>query len=150
MQRRLKLVLDTNIVLDWLVFGDPTLAALRKAMLEERVAALTHAPAQAELARVLAYPQFKLNVAQQAEVLAAYGRHCIPADGPGAALPTGFPHCRDPDDVHFLALAYREQAPLVSRDKSVLAIRARAARFGVHILDVRALKDLLALEIADV
>ena len=48
-------MLDTNIWLDWLVFGEPSLAALKAAVAERRAELFIDAACEAELARVLAY-----------------------------------------------------------------------------------------------
>jgi predicted nucleic acid-binding protein len=54
-----------------------------------------------------------------------------------AALPGALARCRDPDDLHFLELAYRGRADmLVSRDKAVLALKRRASTVGLAIVDV--------------
>jgi uncharacterized protein len=59
-------------------------------------------------------------------------------------LPPNFPVCKDLDDQPFLALAYHAQADaLVTRDKALLALRKRARKFGVIIVDVRQLPALL-------
>ena len=49
-------VLDTNVVLDLWLFGDPRAAALRQALQAGRLAALVTAPLLAELADVLQRP----------------------------------------------------------------------------------------------
>jgi uncharacterized protein len=138
-----KLVLDTNVVIDWLVFDDPFMAAFREAVRSGRVTVFTHAHAVSELRRVLAYRALNLNGAQQADILEQYEAQtatldrsedtsAIPAD-----LPRGFPRCSDPDDRPFLTLAWRANADaLVSRDNEVLALRSRSERFGFQILDV--------------
>jgi putative PIN family toxin of toxin-antitoxin system len=137
-------VLDTNIVLDWLVFADAGVAALRLGIDCQRIEVITYAPALDELKRVLRYPQFKLDGVKQAQVVAAYSTHATIATLPDGysldrlMLPDGFPRCRDPDDDHFLALAHHASADaLVSKDRDVLKLRRRARKFGVTILDVR-------------
>jgi putative PIN family toxin of toxin-antitoxin system len=139
----MKFILDTNIVLDWLLFNDPSTAELQAAMTSRRVEVLTHAVLIDELRRVLAYPALKLNAARQSVVLAAYGAHTTFAVMPpefarnNLLLPAGFPQCRDPDDQPFIALTYHTKADaLVTRDKAVLKLRKRAARFGVVIADI--------------
>jgi predicted nucleic acid-binding protein len=53
-------------------------------------------------------------------------------------LPAGFPNCRDTDDQHFLALAYHARADgLLTKDRQLLRLRKRAARFGVTIVSPR-------------
>ena len=51
-----RVVLDTNAWLDWLVFDDPGVAALRAAVEAGRAEAWIDAACEAELERVLAYP----------------------------------------------------------------------------------------------
>lgn len=138
----MRLVLDTNAVLDWLVFGDANMAALRLALADGCVRIITHDHAIDELRRVLAYPQCKLQPAAQQEVLQQYqSQTSIAALPEGFAvtnllLPTGFPSCRDPDDQPFIALAYHARADaLVTKDKDILRLRKRVARFGVTILE---------------
>jgi putative PIN family toxin of toxin-antitoxin system len=138
-----KLVLDTNVVLDWLVFDDPYMKPLRDGVRDQTVTLISYPPAFDELQRVLGYKQLKLNAPRQAEVLAAYQASTVIPLLPkefslqSLLLPAGFPRCRDSDDQHFLAVAFHSQADaLVSRDKAVLKLVKRAAKFGVRILDV--------------
>lgn len=142
----MKLILDTNIVLDWLVFRDAGVAGLQPALSQGRIELVTHTPALDELCRVLAYAQFKLSVEQQQEALARYTTYTrlatLPAglDLDNLGLPAGFPRCRDRDDQHFLALAYHERADaLVSKDAALLELSRRARKFGVTVLDPKQL-----------
>lgn len=139
-----KLVLDTNVVVDWLVFDDPFMSPLRDGVHEGRIVVLTHPPAVNELKRVLAYRQLKLDEARQQDIFARYNAQtqvvAMPADFSlkNLMLPGGFPRCRDRDDEHFLALAHHAQADaLVSRDNAVYGLKARAAKFGLTILNVQ-------------
>lgn len=136
-----RLVLDTNIVLDWLVFRDPRVAGLERALSERSVELITHQPALDELQRVLAYPQCKLELLERQQILARYQAQAANATLPDGfrldelLLPAGFPRCRDRDDQHFLALAYHAQAGgLVTRDQAILRLGKRARKFGVTIL----------------
>ena len=70
MSAALRLVLDTNVVIDWLVFDDPFMNPLRHGVRDGRVVVLTHPPAISELERVLAYPQLKLNAVLQKQIFA--------------------------------------------------------------------------------
>src|SRR5687768_845806 len=106
MTHSLTLVLDTNVVLDWLVFHDSAMESLRDAVAQRRVLVITHLAAIDELRRVLAYPQCKLCEADQEQLL---NRYCVlthqasmpPAFALGnLLLPEGFPRCRDTDDQH--------------------------------------------------
>lgn len=136
-----RLILDTNVVLDCLVFDDPAIRELTTAVEARRVQALVHECTIDELQRVLAYPQLSLDEAQRLHVLNRYRAASAPAavpDGFGREtllLPPGFPRCRDRDDEVFLALAYHARADaLVTWDKAVLKLRRKARRFGVAIV----------------
>ena len=139
------LVLDTNVVIDWLVFADEFMKPLRDAVADGQATVLTSTPATDELRRVLAYPELKLAAGRQAAIFDRYLLQTSAASLPDGfslanlLLPPAFPQCRDPDDQHFLALAWHSRATLASRDKAVLKLRKRAARFGVTIVDVQQL-----------
>jgi putative PIN family toxin of toxin-antitoxin system len=145
-----RLVLDTNAVLDWLVFADPCLEGLSAAMRAGEVEVLGHPLVLDELRRVLAYPLLNLDTVRQAQVLADYHALLTQAELPAEfgsdhyMLPEGFPRCRDPDDQVFLALAYHAQAVLVSRDKVVLKLAKRVRRFGVQIISPQQFMEWLA------
>jgi putative PIN family toxin of toxin-antitoxin system len=139
----LTLVLDTNVVIDWLVFDDAFMAPLRDGIVHRQIRVLTHAPAIVELQRVVGYPALKLSAERQLAIVTAYlAQTIVPSLPQGFSLtrlltPIGFPQCRDPDDQHFLALAFHARArALVSRDKAVLQLRRRARKFAVDILNV--------------
>ena len=140
MTHSLTVVLDTNVVLDWLVFRDATVQALHGAVEQRRVTIVTHAAAIDELRRVLSYPQCKLAAGDQEALLEHYRMASREAALPAGftlenlLLPVGFPSCRDADDQHFLALAYHARADgLLTKDRQLLRLRKRAARFGVRI-----------------
>jgi putative PIN family toxin of toxin-antitoxin system len=137
-------ILDTNIVLDCLVFRDPWTRDLIDALEARRVHALVHPLTLDELQRVLTYPQFRLDAAQQAEVMDRYLGMTTSVGTPEGfsredlLLPTGFPRCRDRDDEVFLALAYHARADgLVTKDRAVLKLRKKARKFGVAIVAPR-------------
>lgn len=139
----MKVVLDTNVVLDWLLFDHFSVHPLRDRIRDGRVVVLTYPGAVTELRRVLGYRQFELDEMRQADVIARYyaQAHFVPDTErvriEAMELPKGFPRCRDPDDNHFLALAYHAKvAALVSKDKRVLKCRRRALAFGFTILNV--------------
>ena len=144
MKPPIRLVLDTNVVIDWLVFDDPFMIPLRHGVRDGRIVVLTHEPAVGELKRVLGYKQLKLDPARQNAVFMRYRDQAIPFAMPTdfslkqLMLPGGFPRCRDRDDEHFLALAYHAKADaLVSRDNAVFGLKSRAAKFGMTIWNVQ-------------
>ncbi len=125
-------MLDTNIWLDWLVFGDTGVAQIRQLQEAGHVEILTDAVCEAELARVLAYPFAKgsLDAAAQAAALAQCRRLTTRID---ATLPpperARLPQCRDPDDQKFLELAFAGNADvLVTKDRALLDIARRRKR----------------------
>ncbi len=147
----LKLVLDTNVVLDWLVFNDPALGLLNSIVQGDLLVLYSHTSTLDELRRVLAYPALKRDASQQAAVLARYQAVTTPAVLPAGfspenlLTPTAFPQCRDHDDQLFLALAMHTHADaLVSRDRALLSLRKRAAKFGVKIVDVAQMQAMLS------
>lgn len=142
----MKLVLDTNVVIDWLVFDDAFLEAFREQVRSRSVEVITHTPALDELRRVLAYPILKLSTERQAAVLEQYASVVSFFESDGTTeLPLGFPRCRDPDDDPFVRLAWQARADaLVSRDKAVLKLAKRARKFGFQIYDVPKMVAVLA------
>jgi len=134
------LVLDTNIVLDMLVFRDPRTDALHAALFEDPVMPdllwLATAPMREELARVLAYPHIAVRLAfhglQAAQVLSQFdARARIVPLAPKAPVT-----CKDPDDQKFIDLAVSHGATLLSKDKAVLCMRKRLMKLGVVDLGV--------------
>lgn len=119
---RAHLVLDTNIIMDMLHFADPATAPLLAALTDGRLLALTDPDCLAELERVLAYPEFRLEPAARTLLLERYRRlsECLPGEDGAAYV---LPRCRDADDQKFLILAARSRADLlVTRDKLLLRL----------------------------
>ncbi|HEX4858088.1 MAG TPA: PIN domain-containing protein [Usitatibacteraceae bacterium] len=138
-----RLVLDTNVVIDWLVFDDPFMAPLREGVSAGLVEVLTHADLVDELARVLGYKSLSLSPERQVAIHARYlAQTRIPPlpEGFGRRnlmLPGGFPRCRDRDDEVFLALAFHARADwLASRDNAVLGLKKRLEAFRLKVLNV--------------
>jgi predicted nucleic acid-binding protein len=65
----LRVVLDTNVWLDWLVFDDPSVEAIREAQRLAEVDIVIDDGCTAELQRVLAYPALALDDARQRDCL---------------------------------------------------------------------------------
>jgi putative PIN family toxin of toxin-antitoxin system len=129
------LVLDTNIVLDTLVFRDPRTHALHAALfcepLKPDLLWQATAPMREELARVLAYPHIAVRLAfhglQAAQVLSQFDAraHIVPVAPKAPAT------CKDPDDQKFIDLAVSHSASLLSKDKAVLCMRKRLMKLGL-------------------
>ena len=131
------LVIDTNIVLDLLVFEDPAQAALRDAVQQGQVVWLATPAMRDELERVLTYPQVARRLLARLrtdqEVLAHFDSRSrrVP---PAARAPV---RCRDPDDQIFIDLAVAHRAELLSKDALVLRLRKRLAALGVVVASQR-------------
>lgn len=126
----MRIVLDTNVVLDWLVFRDPCVSHITAA-LEKGCSAtlLTNERCEAELVRVLRYDSFALDDAARRTILDSFRSiaHRNTADPSSEALPT----CKDPDDQKFLELARDARADyLITKDKALLTLGRK--RYGIR------------------
>ena len=114
----MRLVLDTNIWLDWLVFDDPAVMPLKSACSEGLARIAINAACLDELGRVLAYPEFELDAATRNTLLTQV-RDCTYRVE--TMLLSPLPRCPDPDDQKFLQLARDAQADwLITKDKALL------------------------------
>lgn len=127
----MQLVLDTNIVLDLLVFGDPAARPLSEGLVAGTLRWLATDPMREELARVLAYPKLAARVSfhrgNADSVLADFDRHARIVGVPPKAAVT----CGDPDDQKFIDLAVAHGCVLLSKDFEVLRMRKRLAQLQV-------------------
>jgi predicted nucleic acid-binding protein len=124
-------VLDTNVVLDWIAFGDARVQRIVEAIEGGALRAATSGACLAELRRALGYPQVKLNSGAQAAAFERYETYALGFDVPPDAAAGALPRCEDPDDQKFLELAWHARAiHLVTRDKALLALAARVERLG--------------------
>jgi len=137
----LRLVLDTNVVLDLFHWANTDAVPIMAALEAGRIECIVDERTLDELQRVLTYPQLKLTPDMIAERYARYSAlvRSFPA---GEAPP--LPRCKDRDDQKFLELAARCAADiLVSKDKALLKLRGRT-RLGFQILKPGAASALLA------
>lgn len=123
----MRLVLDTNVWLDWLVFDGNEVTGLKQARQDNAVEFVIDAACLDEVTRVLAYPEFSLGESAIAANLATIGELARFIEGAGAAAP--LPRCSDPDDQKFLQLASAAKADaLITRDKALLKLGRRTRR----------------------
>jgi putative PIN family toxin of toxin-antitoxin system len=121
--RKMRLVIDTQVWLDWLVFDDASAAPLRAAIDANHADVVIDDACLAELERVLAYP-LKRAVDVQA-CLSACLRVAMRVE---CEAPPKLPACRDADDQKFLELAAAAKADcLVTRDRELLRLSRRCA-----------------------
>lgn len=127
-------VIDTNAVLDWLVFRDPRIAPLVSAVERAAVRWVIDAPTLEEIERMLVHPSLARWKPESERLLATIHALAIQRPAP-AARPAAWPRCSDPDDQMFIDLALAEGAAwLVTRDRALLKLRRRAAAFGLAIV----------------
>ena len=127
-----RIVLDTNVCLDLLLFRDPACATLRAALERGEVQAVTRDDCRDEWRRVLHYPQLPIDDAQRPALAAAFDR--LARQMPTKALPDDvrLPRCADPDDQKFLELALTACARgLLSKDNELLKLDRRVRSGGL-------------------
>jgi uncharacterized protein len=130
---RPRVVLDTNTVLDWIVFADEPAVCIGTAVSQRTVDWLASARMLDELRAVLSRPLPPRWEAARAQArmldVASMVLLCPePQPGPNALV------CRDPDDQVFIDLAMQHSpALLLTRDRALLDLRRRAAARGVTV-----------------
>jgi putative PIN family toxin of toxin-antitoxin system len=128
-------VLDTNVVLDWLLFRDPACAGLAVQLQSHQFVWHATAAMREELAQVLPRPQFLRWNPDIEQLLAAFDHHSRRTEAPtDVPAPTAL-RCRDSDDQKFIDLACALGARwLFSRDRALLDLARAAHARGVEIL----------------
>lgn len=126
------IVVDTQVVMDWLIFNDARVQALATALTTGRLRWLVAPAMRDELRHVLGrgvvarYAPDLANIESQFDL---YGETA------SEATPSPRLVCRDPDDQKFIDLALARHARwLVSRDKALLALAKRAKLRGLLIV----------------
>jgi putative PIN family toxin of toxin-antitoxin system len=125
-------ILDTNILLDILVFDDQRAHPLRAALSNQELDALVTDETLDELIDVISRPQFSLDKQKQAEILLQWrmwSRLVKQSD-----LQIAPWKCKDRDDQVFINLAFSyKPSTLISKDKLVLKLAKRAIKEEVII-----------------
>lgn len=126
-----RVILDTNVCLDLLLFGDPRATALHVALRAGVVQAVSDAECRDEWLRVLDYPRLQLAADVRAGLVQAFDALMAGATEASSRPEVRLPRCADPDDQKFVQLAHASGARwLLSRDRDVLALGRRTARAG--------------------
>jgi putative PIN family toxin of toxin-antitoxin system len=128
-----RIVLDTNVCLDLLLFEDPRVNLLAEALRSGNVVAVVDEDCRAEWLRVLGYPALRLQDPRRSALIDAFDALMQPvstdANRRDGKPP---PRCVDPDDQKFLRLAHATGARwLLSRDQHLLVLAARCRRDGL-------------------
>lgn len=124
------IVLDTNVVLDWLLFKDPSVSPLAAALLCNGVRWLATAPMRSELCAVLQRGLASTHGADAGEIVRQWDALVLLREPP----PVHTLRCTDVDDQKFIDLAIATSARwLVTRDRALLKLARRAAPLGLSI-----------------
>jgi putative PIN family toxin of toxin-antitoxin system len=134
-------VLDTNVILDWLLFQDPSGVAIGQHIGQGRCHWLATPAMQHEFTAVLQRPALQpylARLAQASGLDTQAGTGFESAWRAATVLAPAPPHptwrCRDSDDQMFLDLAWHQRADaLLTKDRDLLALRRRAAASGLRI-----------------
>ena len=125
-------MLDTNIVLDLLLFKDPATQPLKQALASNKIQWLTTQVMRDELQRVLSYPKIMARLAvtelDAPSVLQQFDTRARLVE----VAPKASVTCRDPDDQKFIDLAVQHQAMLLSKDRAVLCMKKRLLTLSVR------------------
>ncbi|KVP60950.1 nucleotide-binding protein [Burkholderia ubonensis] len=146
-----RVVLDSNVWIDILVFDDPATRPIRAALERGALIALIDGRCLTELEHVLDYPQFQARAVDKAAALATVARLAQRVEPPPVAADAPpLPKCKDRDDQKFLELARAAQAEwLVSKDRALLKLAKRTARdFGFRIAQPAPFTDACTLDVA--
>jgi predicted nucleic acid-binding protein len=132
-------VLDTNAVLDWLVFADPAAQRIGAAVCNAQLRWIATPDMLTELhdvlGRLLTHPPLQRWQAAHAPASAEVGRRVEIVRTPEPLSPTLRLHCTDPDDQCFIDLALATRTPwLITRDRALLRLARRARPHGVAVL----------------
>lgn len=126
-------VIDTQVLLDWLVFAEPAVAPWVARLQQGSVTWITCPAMRTEFAHMAAHPRFLRWQPRSEQVLALFDRHAVMVEDPVVTTPTL--RCRDADDQVFIDLALAHRARwLLTRDKALLALARRAREWGIEIL----------------
>lgn len=118
----LRLILDTNVVLDILHFADAPALPILSSLEAGNAQCYASLEMLDELRRVLSYAAFKLDEKSQLALHARY--QGVTRLAKSTSVGSRMPRCSDPDDQMFLELAASTQADLlVSKDKALLALK---------------------------
>lgn len=128
-------ILDTNVVLDWLVFRNPVCAALAAAIVAGKLRWIATRAMRDELAHVLARGHLDVWAPDPASLWAHWDLHCTEMATPAPTGPSARLRCSDPDDQKFIDLAVACRARwLLSNDRAVLKLARRLRKQDVDAL----------------
>ena len=132
-------VLDTNVLLDWLVFRNPEIDPLVMALQAREMEWVTTHEMRTELDRVLGYAAVAARQPDMAAIDAAWQAHAVMLT-PAPRAPM---RCRDDDDQKFIDLAVAARAHwLITKDRDLLRLSKRALTWGIRVAPTSAWQPL--------
>lgn len=132
---RPRIVLDTNVVLDWLLFDEPLCRPLARHVETGALHWISSMAMRDELAQVLQRPMLQQWKPDCVRILSVFDAHSTALDASITSHSAIALRCRDADDQKFVDLARAAGARwLVSRDRAVLDLAKRARPLGLEIL----------------
>jgi predicted nucleic acid-binding protein len=127
-------VLDTNVVLDWLVFRNPEGQPLFQAIQQRHLRWVVTEPMREELFHVLGRGVASAWAPDPAAILESWRQLSETVPPPNLQGAAGRLRCTDCDDQKFVDLALSQAKWLVSRDRAVLKLARRAEPLGLRVL----------------
>ena len=126
----MRIVLDTNIWLDWFVFNDPTINIFKTWITKPENTIVIDEACKQELISVLAYKKFSISGDRQQEISETIDDTC------SFHITGTTDHqiwCRDPNDEKFLQLALDSQSTfLLTKDLDLLKKKNYRTRKDNH------------------
>ena len=129
----IKVVIDTQVIMDWLVFKNPGVMPLFQAIQTKELSWIGLPAMKAELLHVLGRGIASTYNPNLAWIEQAFTQWCQLIER--EPLPAIRLVCKDKDDQMFIDLALAEKTSyLISKDRAVLALAKRARRVGLFIM----------------
>ena len=127
-------VLDTNVVLDWLLFGNPQCVPLQQALTSAAMRWVATVEMRGELTHVLGRGHLDRWRPDLALLGSQWDKYCVEVPVPPPASHATRLRCTDADDQKFIDLALACGARwLLSRDRAVLKLARKAQARGLTI-----------------
>ncbi|MDO9234675.1 MAG: PIN domain-containing protein [Aquabacterium sp.] len=126
-------ILDTNALLDWRVFKDPSAHPLAQALAEGKLRWLACPSMEQEWHQVWPRSVFKRWAPDPMLTLTVFQHATFVDEPPRCPLV-----CKDPDDQVFIDLALHVKATwLFSKDAALLKLAKRAKQQGVQVMSLQ-------------
>ncbi len=127
-------VLDTNVVFDWLVFNNPGVTPVIDAIRSGQLRWLACPSMRGEAAWVLERGPLATRLESLEHALTCFDALAIRVDEP-PRLPLPRPRCSDASDQVFIDLALHHGARwLLTRDRALLKLARRLRAHGLQVL----------------